>query len=126
MRLLAGLLAGQDFFSVLTGDRSLRQRPMGRVLRPLRSMGATVLGRGGDEFAPLAIRGGELEGIAYDLPVASAQLKSALILAAVYARDSSAFTEPGPSRDHTELMLKAMGADIRSTDQRIIVSLGRG
>jgi len=121
MRLLAGLLAGQDFFSVLTGDRSLRQRPMGRVLRPLRSMGATVLGRGGDELAPLAIRGGALAGLHYELPVASAQLKSALILAALYAAGESTLIEPGPSRDHTELMLRSMGASISSENQTIAV-----
>jgi 3-phosphoshikimate 1-carboxyvinyltransferase len=121
MRLLSGLLAGQPFFSVLTGDRSLRQRPMGRVLNPLRSMGASVLGRGGDELAPLAIRGGKLSGIDYALPVASAQLKSALVLAALYAAGSSHLTEPGPSRDHTELMLRSMGAAIETDGLHITV-----
>jgi 3-phosphoshikimate 1-carboxyvinyltransferase len=112
MRLLAGLLAGQPFFSVLTGDASLRSRPMGRVLIPLRSMGATVLGRRGDEIAPFAIRGGQLNGIDYRLPVASAQLKSALILAALFASTPTTLVEPGPARDHTELMLRSMGASI--------------
>ena len=126
MRLLAGLLAGQPFFSVLTGDRSLRRRPMGRVLRPLRSMGATVLGRGGDDLAPLAIRGGRLSGLQYDLPVASAQLKSALILAAIYAEGESRLTEPGPSRDHTELMLSSMGAEIQSRARSVQVHPVRG
>jgi 3-phosphoshikimate 1-carboxyvinyltransferase len=121
MRLLAGLLAGQPFFSVLTGDRSLRTRPMGRVLRPLRQMGATVLGRKGDEIAPFAIRGGGLSGIDYDLPVASAQLKSALILAALYASTQTTLTEPGPARDHTELMLRSMGAGIETSENRITV-----
>jgi 3-phosphoshikimate 1-carboxyvinyltransferase len=122
MRLLAGLLAGQPFFSVLTGDESLRSRPMGRVLQPLRSMGATVLGRRGDEIAPFAIRGGELRGIDYELPVASAQLKSALILAALFARTQTTLIEPGPARDHTELMLAAMGAGISTDGNRIAVN----
>lgn len=126
MRLLAGLLAGQPFFSVLTGDRSLRQRPMGRILAPLRAMGATVLGRRGDELAPFAIRGGGLRGIDYSLPVASAQLKSALILAALHADGQSTLTEPGPSRDHTELMLRSMGAGVVSDGPRVTVQPLRG
>jgi 3-phosphoshikimate 1-carboxyvinyltransferase len=121
MRLLSGLLAGQPFFSVLNGDRSLRQRPMGRVLNPLRGMGATVLGRGGDALAPLAIRGGDLTGIDYALPVASAQLKSALVLAALYASGTTRLTEPGPSRDHTELMLRSMGAEIESDGLQVTI-----
>jgi 3-phosphoshikimate 1-carboxyvinyltransferase len=112
MRLLTGLLAGQPFFSVLTGDESLRRRPMARVLEPLRSMGATCLARDRD-LAPMAIRGGGLRGIDYRTPVASAQVKSSLVLAALYAETPSAITEPAKSRDHTERMLAAMGADIR-------------
>jgi 3-phosphoshikimate 1-carboxyvinyltransferase len=111
MRLLTGLLAGQPFFSVLTGDASLRRRPMARVLGPLRSMGATCLAREGD-LAPLAIRGGGLRGIDYQTAVASAQVKSALVLAALYAGSPSTITEPAQSRDHTERMLNAMGAGI--------------
>jgi 3-phosphoshikimate 1-carboxyvinyltransferase len=121
MRLLSGLLAGLPVFSVLTGDASLRTRPMGRVLVPLRRMGALVMGRDGDQLAPLAIRGGNLHGIEYALPVASAQLKSALILAALYADTQTTLTEPGPSRDHTELMLRSMGAGIDASKRRITV-----
>lgn len=122
MRLLAGLLAGQPFYSVLTGDQSLRSRPMGRVATPLRLMGATVHGRRGGNVAPFSIVGGELQGIDYTLPVASAQLKSALILAALYANSPSKFTEPGPSRDHTELMLRSMGANVECRDGQVCVS----
>jgi 3-phosphoshikimate 1-carboxyvinyltransferase len=121
MRLLSGLLAGLPHFSVLTGDGSLRSRPMGRVLTPLRQMGATVLGRAGDQLAPFAIRGGDLAGIDYSLPVASAQLKSALILAALFASGQTTLIEPGPARDHTELMLRSMGADIESDAGRIVI-----
>ncbi|HEY7269038.1 MAG TPA: 3-phosphoshikimate 1-carboxyvinyltransferase [Dehalococcoidia bacterium] len=113
MRLLTGLLAGQPFLSVLTGDESLRRRPMARVLEPLRSMGAICLARGRD-LAPIAIRGGDLRGIDYNTPVASAQVKSSLVLAALYAGSPSTITEPANSRDHTERMLAAMGADIRT------------
>jgi len=111
MRLLTGLLAGQPFFSVLTGDASLRRRPMARVLEPLRSMGATCLARERD-LAPVAIRGGSLHGIDYSTTVASAQVKSSLVLAALYADSPSTITEPAQSRDHTERMLNAMGAGI--------------
>ena len=75
MRLLSGLLAGQDFLSVLTGDGSLRTRPMGRIVQPLQQMGASIMGRSGDTLAPLAIRGGSLRSIEYEMPVASAQVK---------------------------------------------------
>ena len=121
MRLLAGLLAGQSFFSVLSGDKSLRSRPMGRVLMPLREMGATVLGRDGDQLAPFAIRGGNLTGIDYALPVASAQLKSAIILASLFANSPTTLAEPGPARDHTELMLRSMGATIKAANGKILI-----
>jgi 3-phosphoshikimate 1-carboxyvinyltransferase len=111
MRLLTGLLAGQTFFSVLTGDESLRRRPMRRVVDPLRQMGASIAGRNGGEFAPLAITGRPLSGIRYDLPVASAQVKSALLLAGLTAGGTTRLTEPSASRDHTERMLRAFGAD---------------
>jgi 3-phosphoshikimate 1-carboxyvinyltransferase len=113
MRLLTGLLAGQQFFSVLTGDASLRQRPMARVLQPLRAMGATCLARDQD-YPPLAILGGGLFGLTYSSPVASAQVKSSLVLAALYADSPSTIIEPAPSRDHTERMLRAMGAAVYS------------
>ena len=110
MRLLTGLLAGEELFAVLTGDQSLRRRPMGRIVQPLRRMGARISGRGGDTLAPLAIHGGHLQGIEYETPVASAQLKSALLLAALRAGTPSRVTEPALSRDHSERMLAAMGA----------------
>jgi 3-phosphoshikimate 1-carboxyvinyltransferase len=111
-RLLCGLLAGQPFFSVLSGDASLRSRPMDRVVSPLRLMGARISGRAGDRNAPLAIQGSRLRGIRYRLPVASAQVKSALVLAGLYADGETVIEEPEQTRDHTERMLRAMGADI--------------
>ncbi|MFQ6019918.1 MAG: 3-phosphoshikimate 1-carboxyvinyltransferase, partial [Dehalococcoidia bacterium] len=99
LRLLAGLLSPQPFFSVLTGDASLLSRPMDRIVQPLRLMGADVRGRDGDTRAPLAISGRPLRGLRYRLPVASAQVKSALMLAALYAEGETALEEPGPSRD---------------------------
>jgi len=121
MRLLAGVLAAQPFFSVLTGDGSLRTRPMGRVVAPLREMGAQVWGRGDGAYPPLAVRGGELTGISYRMPVASAQVKSALLLAGLYARGETAVEEPAPTRDHTERMLRAMGA--RLSQERGVVRI---
>jgi len=117
IRLLMGLLAGRPFETELFGDASLTKRPMRRVAEPLRRMGATVEGRAdasrpGDVFPPLRVRGGGLAGIAYDLPVASAQLKSALVLAGLQATGVTSLREPGRSRDHTERMLGAMGAPI--------------
>ncbi len=113
MRLLCGVLAGQPFFAVLTGDASLRRRPMGRVLEPLRQMGAMAWGRAGGALAPLAIRGGELRGLDYTLPVASAQLKSALLLAGLYATGPTHLREPAASRDHTERLLRAQGVALQ-------------
>jgi len=113
LRLLAGLLAGQDLCAVLTGNEQLRQRPMARVVVPLRQMGATILGRAGGRFPPLTIQGGGLRGIEYTLPVASAQVKSALLLAGLLAEGPTTVREPGPTRDHTERMLAGMGAQIR-------------
>ncbi len=121
MRLLAGLLAPQPFFSVLTGDASLRRRPMERVIQPLRLMGADIRGRQGDSRAPLAISGRPLAGIRYRLPVASAQVKSALILAALYAEGETLLEETAPSRDHSERLLKAMGADLQGGEGLIRV-----
>ena len=102
IRLLAGVLAGQDFFSVLTGDASIRRRPMGRVVGPLREMGAVIAGRRGGELAPLAIAGARLRGIAYSSPIASAQVKSSVLLAGLFAEGTTSVTEPALSRDHTE------------------------
>ena len=113
MRLLAGILAGQPFYSMLTGNEQLCRRPMGRIVEPLRRMGATVLGRDDGRLPPLTIHGGNLHGIEYRLPVASAQVKSAILLAGLYADGPTVIHEPGPARDHTERMLAAMGANIQ-------------
>lgn len=112
IRLLAGLLAGQPFTSVLTGTEPLRRRPMGRVAEPLRQMGATILGRDGGKLAPLTIRGGDLRGINYAMPVASAQVKSAILLAGLFAEGETIVHEPGPSRDHTERMLAEFQVEV--------------
>jgi len=124
MRLLAGLLAGQPFTSVLSGAAQLRRRPMRRIVEPLQRMGATILGREGNRLAPLAIRGGDLQGIDYELPVASAQLKSCLLLAGLYADGPTVLREPGPARDHTERMLAAMGCDLETADGTLHLSPG--
>ena len=122
MRLLSGILAGQDFFSVVTGDESLRKRPMARITDPLREMGASIGGRSDGKLAPLAIRGGNLQGIDYKLPVSSAQVKSAILLAGLYADGVTRVFEGQQSRDHTERMLKAFGGDIEKNGDAIAVS----
>jgi len=113
IRLMTGLLAGQAFFSVLTGDRYLRKRPMKRVVGPLAGMGARIWGRRGGELAPLAIQGGGLRATEYDSPISSAQVKSALLLAGLYADGVTTVREPHLSRDHSERMLSHFGADVR-------------
>lgn len=110
MRLMAGLLAGQPFASVLDGSPQLRKRPMRRVVEPLRAMGADVADT--DGRAPLYVKPTALRGVRYELPVASAQVKSALLLAGLCAEGETVVVQPGPARDHTERMLRAMGADI--------------
>jgi 3-phosphoshikimate 1-carboxyvinyltransferase len=122
MRLLSGLLAAQPFFSVITGDASLRRRPMDRVVEPLRWMGAHIDGRENDGRAPLAFRGGALRGLSYRLPVASAQVKSALLLAGLYAEGETEIQEPAPTRDHSERLLLAMGAAIESREGSLRVA----
>ena len=113
IRLLSGLLAGQSFFSVLTGDDSLRRRPMARIITPLTQMGARIIGRENSRCAPVAIDAtGSLHGIEYRMPVASAQVKSALMFAALYADSPTVISEPYLSRDHTERMFAQFGADI--------------
>ena len=111
MRLMAGVLAGQEFNSVLTGDESLSKRPMKRIIEPLRLMGANI--EGTDNFTPpLNIKGTQLNGIYYKSPIASAQVKSAILLAGLFAEGKTTFEEEFLSRNHTELMLKYMGANI--------------
>lgn len=124
IRLLAGVLAGHGFLSVLTGDASLRRRPMARVLDPLREMGALALGRAEDTRAPLVIRGGSLRSLSWSLPVASAQVKSAVLLAGLHARGVTWVEEPAPSRDHTERMLAALGAEVLRDGPRVGVRGG--
>ncbi len=120
MRLLAGILAGQNFSSKLTGDESLQRRPMKRVIAPLREMGADIRGRE-DNFAPLEIRGAKLRGIDYQMPMASAQVKSAVLLAGLFARGVTSVTEPARTRDHTELALEEFGAKVEKSGRRISV-----
>ena len=121
MRLLTGLLAGQPFFSVLTGDESLRSRPMARVVGPLRQLGAQIDGRREGSLAPLAIRGAPIHGGEYDLPVASAQVKSALLLAGLSGDGRLRLGGKITSRDHTERMLAAMGVDVTVTPEEIVL-----
>lgn len=113
-RLLSGILAGQPFESRLSGDESLNSRPMKRIIDPLTQMGADITSIPGNGCAPLCITPSRLHGIHYDSPVSSAQVKSCILLAGLYADGETSVTEPGLSRNHTELMLKEFGADIRS------------
>jgi 3-phosphoshikimate 1-carboxyvinyltransferase len=125
LRLMAGALAAHPFFSVLTGDRSLRRRPMLRIVEPLRKMGARIDGRGGGDFAPLAIRGGKLRGISYRSPVASAQVKTALLLGGLFADGNTRITEPAPSRDHTERMLRHFGLALETEEGGVTLPGGQ-
>ena len=124
MRLLSGVLAGNPFFSVLTGDESLRQRPMLRVIIPLRKMGAEIMARSDDRYPPIAIKGKRLKAIQYTTPVASAQVKSAVLLAGLYAEGITEVIEPFQSRDHTERMLPAFGAETKIKDLHITIKGG--
>jgi 3-phosphoshikimate 1-carboxyvinyltransferase len=125
IRLLSGVLSGNPFFSVLTGDSSLRTRPMGRVIKPLSLMGACIIARDNDRYPPLAIKGGNLRPVTYRMPVASAQVKSSLMLAGLFTEGDTEIIEPIRSRDHSEKMLPAFGAEIMVEDLRIIVRGGR-
>lgn len=120
MRLLAGVLAGQPSTSILDGHEGLRRRPMDRVAIPLREMGATVETH--DGRPPLTITGGRLRGIDYHLPVASAQVKSAVLLAGLYAEGQTVVRQPAPARDHTERMFKAQGVDLKVQDNAITLT----
>lgn len=125
-RLLTGLLSAQPFFSVITGDESLRKRPMKRVVEPLSMMGASISGRKNNSLLPLAISGRRLKGISYATPVASAQLKSAILLAGLHASGETTVTEPEKSRDHTERMLSLFGADIVASGTTVTVRSTKG
>lgn len=119
IRLLAGIMVGQPFESVLDGSEQLRRRPMNRVIDPLRMMGANIEGSSG--CAPLVIKPARLHGIEYDLPVASAQVKSAVLLAGLFADGETVVRQPGPARDHTERMLAAMGANLVTQGDTVIL-----
>src|ERR687897_3443871 len=124
MRLLAGLLAGQEGSFELTGDDSLRSRPMERVAEPLRQMGVAV--ETDDGRAPLVVQGGPVQAISYELPVASAQVKSAVLLAGLYAESGeTTVIEPLPTRDHTENMLESAGVSVRRRRDTIKISPAR-
>jgi 3-phosphoshikimate 1-carboxyvinyltransferase len=123
VRLLAGALSGESFESIIDGDPSLRKRPMRRIVGPLTTMGANIQAREG-EFAPLRIRGGSLRGITYELPVASAQVKTAILLAGLRATGRTTVREGTQSRDHTERMLRAMGAMVHEKEGRVTVEGG--
>ena len=125
IRLLTGLLSGQSFYSVLSGDDSIRRRPMKRVIKPLRLMGADIWGRKDGQFAPLSVRGNKLNPLHYTLPVASAQVKTALLLAGLYTIGETVVKEPLPTRDHTERMLEIMRADIKISPPEIKVMGGK-
>lgn len=122
MRLYIGLLAGLRGYFVLNGDYYLRNRPMGRVIEPLREIGAKIFARKDNALAPISIIGNTLEGFRYESKVASAQIKSAMILAGLFAKEESFFKEPYLSRDHTERLLKNMGADLQDKDGGISIS----
>ncbi|MDD5692686.1 MAG: 3-phosphoshikimate 1-carboxyvinyltransferase [Candidatus Omnitrophica bacterium] len=127
IRLLLGALAGQDFTATLTAGKYLSARPMARVNIPLRMMGACITAKkkDGDEYPPIVISGNKLKGISYRLPVASAQVKGALLLAGLYAKGKTRVIEPVRTRDHTERMLKAFGAGITVSGNSIILNPGR-
>ena len=123
IRLLAGLCAGFPWLAVLTGDASIRRRPMSRVAEPLRAMGAHVDGRDGGRLPPLVVRGGGLHGIDYDLPVPSAQVKSAVLLAGLSADGETVVRQPVVTRAHTEEMLAACGVPVDVSDDGLVVTL---
>jgi 3-phosphoshikimate 1-carboxyvinyltransferase len=125
IRLLTGILAGQDFTSKLSGDASLQKRPMGRVVSPLRQMGADIRARE-DNFAPLEIRAAQLHGIHYKMPMASAQVKSAILLAGLFADGATSVTEPARTRDHTELALEEFGINVEKHGSSIQILGSRG
>jgi len=121
IRLISGILAGKPFYSVLTGDSSLRKRPMDRIIKPLTMMGGEIYGRNNNRYPPLTIIGNKLKGIKYKMEIASAQVKSCLILATLFADGESIIEEPCQTRDHTERMLKYFDGEIEKIENKIIV-----
>jgi 3-phosphoshikimate 1-carboxyvinyltransferase len=126
MRMLLGILAGRPFQSTLTGDASLSQRPMARVVEPLRAMGAQITGRDDGRYAPLTVMGASLTGNRFELPVASAQVKTALVFAGLQATGETVIIEPIATRDHTERMLQAAGVDVTVDAATRAVRVGAG
>ncbi|MGG3574991.1 3-phosphoshikimate 1-carboxyvinyltransferase [Bacillus gobiensis] len=124
-RLILGILAGRGFHSTVTGDESIAKRPMKRVTVPLREMGASIDGRNGGDFTPISVRGGQLKAIQYTSPVASAQVKSAILLAGLQASGTTSVTEPHKSRDHTERMLTMFGAEVETNGMAVSVQGGQ-
>lgn len=124
MRLLAGLLAGQTFESRLVGDAGLSRRPMERVIAPLCQMGANILAEGPEQTPPLRIRGGSLRGIHYQLPIASSQVKSALLLAGLFAKGKTTLEEPSPTRNHTEMMFNYFLVSTAKDGERSVTVFG--
>jgi 3-phosphoshikimate 1-carboxyvinyltransferase len=125
IRLMLGILAGAPFFSTVIGDDSISRRPMDRVVQPLRKMGARIEGRENGRYTPLAVKGGRLQGITYHSPVASAQVKSCLLLAGLSAEGVTTVAEPSLSRDHTERMLPAFGAALTAKDHVVSIEGGQ-
>jgi 3-phosphoshikimate 1-carboxyvinyltransferase len=119
IRLMSGILASHGFYSVITGDESLKKRPMARIINPLKQMGANIWGRDNDTKAPISIKGTKLDGINYNSPIASAQVKTCLLLAGLFALGKTVITEPYRSRDHSEKMLSYLGANI-SVSENIV------
>lgn len=120
IRLMTGLLAGSSIFTVLTGDDSISERPMSRIVEPLRLMGAKIDGRQDGKYTPLAIHGTPLQGITYQTPIASAQVKSALLLAGLFAEGKTTVIEPAQSRDHTERLLPAFGVKVDHSADNVV------
>ncbi len=122
IRLMAGIIAGQPFECVLDGSEQLRRRPMKRIIKPLAMMGANIEAQ--NDRAPMRFRPSTLKAISYDMPVASAQVKSAVLLAGLFTKGATVVSQPGPSRDHTETMLSAMGVDIHTEGNRVVLKPG--
>lgn len=125
IRLISGILAGQAFNSILTGDSSIRNRPMGRIIEPLTLMKGKIYGRDNNRFAPLFIKGSDLTGISYNSPISSAQIKSAILYAGLYAEGETKVIEPILSRDHSEKMLMQFGAAINAADKVVTIKSGK-
>ncbi|MGM9928155.1 MAG: 3-phosphoshikimate 1-carboxyvinyltransferase [Bacillus sp. (in: firmicutes)] len=125
LRLISGILAGRPFYSSLVGDASIAKRPMTRVVNPLRQMGAKIDGREDGKYTPISIRGGDLTGITYELPVASAQVKSSILLAGLQANGKTVVIEPEKTRNHTETMLQMFGVDVECDERTITIEGGQ-